>query len=529
MALIAMLIVCYTKNSFGQVTKRIDYTFALDTAKTRILPFDIPFTVKLDQDKQDPIKYVYLVKVNRYGNLKEDKQTSFRKEAFYPLKLVSTEEVEGKQYVYLDIPALKPDKRYVLLAVTAKEQKPKIKEIVELYCDGSENIENIKKYFPIPNYFFGDPKVEDDTIEITINKEFIIKKIEEIPDCRICEELKKEKEKADLVKASEKELELQYPYQVPAYDTIYEGSLRELAFITGLSSLFEIRKEQIFDGTYKLDTLGFKSRPIVATTVEAKTDAQRIANIESSLAILSAFRQSLLSVRSLYPSSSFGTTYSNNLEVVKDYVNILKNNLVSLNRVALANSQNDSEIDKCLNKIDLELGWQFNRIQGGTSSYHFFTRNSYFIKPDFGVIYYSDKLFKDSNLSGAAPFVGFHINFKATNEDVPFWTNFDIWRLLTLQIGVPVFAQNLSQDDSRRHLVADKFSIFTGAGINLAHTVRIHYGALWFQALQSVQGNERSFKVTSIPYIGFSIDIRLRRLFPGLSDAIFGVKDVPAY
>jgi len=529
LSIIIVFTICLSNYGFGQITRKLNYTLSMDTAKTQVLPFDIPFTVRMEQNIEDPFRYLYLIKLNRYGNLIEDKQTSFRDEGIFPLKLLSTEKVEGKEFLYVDIPALKPDKRYMLFAVTTRRQNLEVKKILQVYCKDPSLVKDEKINWPVPNYFENDPTVPEDEIELPIPREKIIMQIIDNSECKICEQLNKEQEKANLVNTSDKKLEIKYSYEVPQCDTCYKGSIRELAFITGLTSLLELRKAEILDGTYKLDTLESKKRPVVVTIEAAGKDAQRITNIQSSLAILSVFRQSLLYVRSLYPASSFGTTYTNNLNVIEEYMNIMKTNIVSLQNVVSNNNKTNNEIESCLNKIDLPLGWEFNRVRGGTSSYSFYTRNAFFIKPDYGVVYYSDKLFSNPGFSGAAPFVGFHINFKATNENIPFWTNFDILRLPTLQIGVPVFAQNLSQDGSRRHLVADKFSIFTGIGINLGHTARLHYGALWFQALQSGQGSDLRYNVTNVHYIGFSIDIKLRKLFTGLSEAISGVNGVPGF
>lgn len=519
------LVLIANQTAFCQV-KKLTYTFSLDTAKAQTLPFDIPFTVKVPYDKADPITEQYLLKLNRKGGFIPDRVTSFasKSSGFTPLALTYLEEDAGKQYLDIDLPALKPDKRYIILVVTKKDQKSVQLEYFKKYCKNPAAYVEDEILRPEPYYFDRGKRIEVKVNDIKSTLNSIN------ADCAICDKIKNKPVEAAVTPYSGRYINTNLPYfHAIACDTCYKKSASEISFILTTINTLELWRESVLDGTYKLDTLALKHRGASVSLLPSKAPALRIENIKATMLSIAGLKQSMLLLRALYPTGLFDTEYDTNIFTLNMYIDKCRQNIAILENNIKLTSQYENEINTCISGLNLQVGWQYNALRGGTASYRFYTRNSLFIKPDFGVIYYGDKLIGSSTFSGGAPFVGFHVNFRATNENVPFWTNLKIWQFPTLQFGVPIFAQALSQDDSRKYLVADKFSLFTGIGINLAHTVRLHYGAVWFQSLQSVQGSSKNYKVASIPYIGFSIDLRLKKLFPGLSDAIFGVKDVPGY
>ncbi|TLM88991.1 hypothetical protein [Hymenobacter jeollabukensis] len=517
--------------------KRLNYAISLDTAQEKRLPYDLPFTVRIPYDKEDPIKSVYYIKVSRRGDFIPDKTTSYPKNAaiLNALSLVSLQEENGKQSLLVDLPPLKPDKRYILLTSTEKNKKIASLRYVTNYCVDPTAYIRDEEYSLRPYYYYTDVVRDRNKF---VAKGLVIKRDLNAlnANCDICNKLN-ELEQVKNVKVGGRITPYTGPflntnlpyYNSPGCDSCYKANAKELAFALAAMNTIETWREDILTGKYRLDTVKLYKTYIKTDLVVSNSPAQRVEYLQSTLSVLVKLKQSLLLLNSLYSSASFSPEYLNNIVTLNSYIDKCSTNLAIIQSDIDAVNKQQNIVNSCLESINLPVGLQFNTIRSGTSSYRFYTRNAEFIKPDFGVIYYGSPLTRKADFSGAAPFVGFHVNFRATNSNVPFWSNPKLLQFPTLQFGVPIFAQSLSQDESRKHLVADKFSLFTGLGLNLAHTVRLHYGAVWFQSLTSIRGAERNYRVASIQYVGFSIDIRLRKLFPGLTDSIFGVKDVPSY
>lgn len=471
--------------------------------------------------------------------------------------------------VEVDIPPLKPDKQYTMVGITEEKNFETMLALAKAYCiENNKKVEadscspskpfpkeNIRITFLPTGYFTSNTntttklnkkknKVEE--MQLTEKKKQERKDRSELKKRRALEDEKLDWTKTvvpvkslrrnfdlldstcDLCKKIEddtvelKELvsewakgDLLPSISIQPCDSCAHSD--DIFFLNGVLSLLDTWRSEVVTGVLRVDTV--KSRDVIMMNFNSRaTEApEKLENTLHNSQVLNMTRQALNSLGSGLDSSSIAKL---NFELDK-YITALRSNGNAIREFIERRSKRESEVRTALMKVTLPVNWTPYYVANSTSTYQFVTRNSYFIKPDFGLVYYGDRLFSNkARFSGMAPFLGFHINLRATNSDVPFWSNMNWWKFPTIQIGVPIFAKDISDDGSRRHLVDNRFSIFTGIGFNVAHTARITFGSLFFKALAKSGSGGTNYKLAASPCISLGIDLRLRSLFQGLASAI---------
>jgi hypothetical protein len=228
-------------------------------------------------------------------------------------------------------------------------------------------------------------------------------------------------------------------------------------------------------------------------------DEQR-TNITHHLNLATRAKQSLYLLES---SDSIVSKYEDYLD---DFVDFLEKNKLSIDE----NQKKKKEVD-----VELPIGQNLRTLEKTTHSYQFLTRNSGYIKPDFGLLYYHS----DEGFQGFTPFAGFHFG-RRRNEDVPFSQIPGFGKYISFQIGVPFFTENLIEDGRRKHLIGDTFSLYGGVGINFNHAIRITYGGILFRGIDSNSVGEGTFKIKTVQSLALSINLKLQSLFEGLYGSI---------
>lgn len=204
------------------------------------------------------------------------------------------------------------------------------------------------------------------------------------------------------------------------------------------------------------------------------------------------------------------------LEMLASAITNLQDNLVVLK---LYNEQMEglnSGLSKQKNKLD-DL---FNAYDGFTTpisnlnpntyTYNFETRSGFALKADFGFLYYGNP-WSNKSFHGFSPFVGFHVNFRPLNTDIPYPMIPNKGILGHLSFNAGVILVSLEQDQKRAGLMG-KTSIFTGFGWAFGHSVRLISGAIWFRK-EDINPLIDNKTTAATPYIGLSIDLRLKDIY----------------
>jgi len=489
----------------------VKYRYKLDTARNRIMPFDIPFTVQIKNDEKDPVKYIYLFRVNLLGDLIPDDQTSARKDKSIERL---TRITYKKDSIDVDLPPLKPDKHYMVVTVTEKAKVERLKKLAAEYCI-QKSLEGFEIEVGPPGYFSDKRPAKESVTKEYLNTAFQ----KSDTDCKLCSFVTY-KPNSLTDKVTTKGSFGKPPFGISNCDTCLlqmnskifasaEVQLREdLRFVDGVFVNLLGHSEEVLTGAIALDTLRNRENVITNVSTLASKDAERLANLAKTSGIIMTAKQTLYML-----VNQIGGTNADYLSDMDAYLTVIGSNMKSLR----LNIDNNDNLNNCLQKMDVPVGWQLSVLSGTTASYQFLTRAGYFIKPDFGLFYYGSR--GANAFQGVAPFIGFHINFRSTNTDVPFNDIKSAWKYPTIQVGIPIFADNLSVDGSREHLVGNKFSLFTGVGFNFSHSARITAGALMFRKFtgNAVAGN---YAVDAVPYVAVSFDIRLKKYMKGLNEVV---------
>ena len=151
---------------------------------------------------------------------------------------------------------------------------------------------------------------------------------------------------------------------------------------------------------------------------------------------------------------------------------------------------------------------------GTTDVFEFRTRNTFRIVPDFGFI----GVWRGTSavaISDFTPYLGFHINLRPINKDVPFRLvrYKTILHYLSVMSGVTL--TSLKIPGQREDLFAN-FSLLTGVGFRLNNVVKMTGGTVWFKAMDPNPGIDRK-RLAFSPYAGVSLDLDLQQLFGGIA------------
>ncbi|GAB3883409.1 hypothetical protein GCM10028825_07620 [Spirosoma agri] len=152
--------------------------------------------------------------------------------------------------------------------------------------------------------------------------------------------------------------------------------------------------------------------------------------------------------------------------------------------------------------------------KGTTNQFEFITRNKLTIVPDFGLIVVArgGSSFAATNI---LPYLGFNINFRQINKDIPFSTirNKTVAHRLSFMAGITL--SSLAIQGEREDLFSGK-SLMTGLGIRFNNVVKLALGGVWFKAL-STKPLSVEKKLMFSPYVGLSLDLELKDLFGGIA------------
>lgn len=171
-------------------------------------------------------------------------------------------------------------------------------------------------------------------------------------------------------------------------------------------------------------------------------------------------------------------------------------------------------------------------IKGGnTYIYNFDTRNKLSIAPDFGIV--TTRIGNDGNNPYPfVPYIGFHVNLRPLNRDVPFRSyKKSILHRLSFLAGFslvsvgngPKLVGNAGADSTRSFF--DKSTLLTGIGFRLGNAARITFGSMWyFKYIKNpIQQSSIAYTGRSLnfwPFIGLTIDLAPKSIFEGI-DTIF--------
>jgi hypothetical protein len=146
--------------------------------------------------------------------------------------------------------------------------------------------------------------------------------------------------------------------------------------------------------------------------------------------------------------------------------------------------------------------------------FKFKTRNSFRIVPDFGLIGVM-KGGSHAGFSDISPYLGFNINLRPINKDIPFWSlrRKTPWHYISFMSGITLTPIKI---EGQREDLFNIGSLMTGLGIRVNNTAKIAAGAVWFKAY-STNPLIRERKLSFSPYIGLSLDLELQDLFGGLA------------
>lgn len=243
----------------------------------------------------------------------------------------------------------------------------------------------------------------------------------------------------------------------------------------------------------------------------------RTKNLDNTIASL---HELYLTASSLHLQDSLKTV--NLLSALEKDIKVAKVNLkvVADARTAIITSIKDI---KGLSK--------FNVVKGSSVIATFDARTKLSISPDFGIV--TTRIFdKKANPYPFIPYLGFHVNFRPLNRDIPFhsyhhklisyFSAFAGWSLVNISNG-PTMTNKA--DSINGFFNSDKGTLMTGIGIRLGNFVRITTGGIYYFKFTEKSSNPLTYerKLKAWPFLGLSLDIALKDLLNGITDVFSGV------
>lgn len=188
------------------------------------------------------------------------------------------------------------------------------------------------------------------------------------------------------------------------------------------------------------------------------------------------------------------------------------------------------------NKLFSQSVSQLTTLGSNTYTYSFDTRNKLSIAPDFGVV--TTRIGNDgTNPYAFVPYLGFHINFRPINRDVPFKSyNHTLGHRLSLMFGYSIVSVDngpkLSPgiaDSVSSFFSGSKGTLITGFGFRLGNAVRITTGYMWYFSHTSTYAAKPNMpliydqrRLQTWPFVGLSLDLALKDLLNGITDVFKG-------
>lgn len=143
-------------------------------------------------------------------------------------------------------------------------------------------------------------------------------------------------------------------------------------------------------------------------------------------------------------------------------------------------------------------------IGGGTVIYDFKTRAKLQITPDFGYVAYGFQ----KGFTSFTPYLGFHINFRAVDKNIPFknYPNKTIFHHLSFMTGWTL--AGVSRQNKRENFFSSN-SLLSGLGYKLSNAIRLNAGAMWFYKNDPNPLIDNR-KIACTIYTGISIDLDIK-------------------
>lgn len=237
----------------------------------------------------------------------------------------------------------------------------------------------------------------------------------------------------------------------------------------------------------------------------------RIAQIGSSLLLLEQLQQYANYLISNGATSSTGT-FSQLVNDLDQCMIILNEGLIKLKNI----SATKSEFLATLSRENVNVN-SSNSNNGTTDVFDFKTRSKFRIVPDFGLIAAFTNTPVDFR-SGTtfAPYLGFHINFRPINKDIPFRLvrYKTVAHRLSFMAGLTL--TSIKSENQREDLFGSR-SLVTGLGFRMSNAVKIAVGGLWYKALDTNPLLDNK-KTSVAPFIGVSFDLEIKELLGGIVD-----------
>lgn len=149
-----------------------------------------------------------------------------------------------------------------------------------------------------------------------------------------------------------------------------------------------------------------------------------------------------------------------------------------------------------------------------TTSLNFDTRTSFSITPDFGYVYYGYR----GGFQGLAPYLGAQIEFRYYDKDIPFRLIQNKTWLHYLSFTTGITLTSVGKEGERDDFFSKK-SLLTGLGFRLSNAIRITAGGIWYYKEGANRAVEDK-KLSVTPFMGISIDLRLKSIMGDLTDLV---------
>jgi hypothetical protein len=501
-------------------------------------PFDKPFVLKIPGLKNYSISGVEMYKVKSNGCIApingcfRIRGTNY----FTPVNLSAVKDSLGNAYV--NIFPLLPNRRYLLLIDTVKPPE----RIMELVKE-MDKIEQVQ-------YLIDSKQLRGLYEEIVQNDSMFVSTIYP-SECKKCKGV---------------------PFNPPRYEYVIEAYINDLRPIR--LKLKNISDEQYDEKKLCTPSLDLVDNNFYDHFINYSENCRKCKDTIKEYQIIlglksNVFRQIIniknasdLSLSYGYlPLDSFGTTYipeeidlekrMNNLltsiQIInglndlcafyaKKYGTLPDHSIFTANCIAIKNCYTknynylktirDNEVKrKKIEKATRDAIYNdhlFNMpvlsIGTNTFLYDFQTRTNFAVKADFGFLVYGNimreitkKNGKESaDFWGASPYLGFHLNLRNIDTDVPFNTIPGIKKFFSLTGGVLIASLN---DNNRVTGLIGNTSIFTGGAFALwSHGVRLNLGAVWFK-MKDINPLRSKTEVSAVPFAGLSIDFRIQDVY----------------
>jgi hypothetical protein len=148
-------------------------------------------------------------------------------------------------------------------------------------------------------------------------------------------------------------------------------------------------------------------------------------------------------------------------------------------------------------------------------NFNFETRAKNILLPVIGYVYYR----KNADFNGFTPYVGVTINFRSYDTDIPLgYIKNNFINRLSAQVGMTL--GSVAKANDRGDLLGSR-NLLLGFGYSFSHAIKLNTGVLLYNKLDKNPLIDDP-KLAFVPYLGFSVDIRINKLISDLSSIFSG-------